>query len=145
VTTALLDALTAHASLRVLILSSNPVNAAHQADMGAALGALVAANAPALHTLNVSCGSLGDVGLRPLCDALPQNTHLRELAIFSNSITEVLARDVLLPAVRANTSLRKLDARLPFHGEAHAANVFLQQAEELVAARADAEEAAAVQ
>ncbi len=53
---------------------------------------------------------LGDDGVRPLLEALPANTHLRTLRCSDNNMTEVLARDVLLPAVRANTSLRTLVA-----------------------------------
>jgi hypothetical protein len=71
--TALLGALTGHASLRMLDLSmnghdDNPHDAEHAAATGAALGALVGANAPALTALDVSVCSLGDDGLRPLFD-----------------------------------------------------------------------------
>jgi hypothetical protein len=104
----LLGALTGHASLRVLCLQHNGVDAASRAAVGAALGALVAANAPALTKLDVSQCGLGDDGLRPLFQALPANTHLLALSCFGNGITEAFARDVLLPAVRANTSLRTL-------------------------------------
>jgi hypothetical protein len=101
---ALLGALTGHASLRVLFLQDNFV-ARHQAT-GASLGALVAANAPALTELDVSYCQLGDAGLRPLFEALPHNTHLRTLGCLGNDMSEACARDVLLPAVRANTGLR---------------------------------------
>jgi hypothetical protein len=50
----LLGALNGHASLRVLNLSSNIVDAAQHAAAGASLGALVAANVPSLTQLNVS-------------------------------------------------------------------------------------------
>jgi hypothetical protein len=104
----LLGALTGHASLRKLSLPSNRMGAAVQAAAGASLGALVAANAPALTKLNVSFCDLGDDGLRPLFQSLPANTHLRELDCSRNFMSEACARDVLLPAVRANESLRVL-------------------------------------
>ena len=109
----LLGALTGHASLRVLNLSHNYAAEADLAAVGAALGALVAANAPALTELNVSECALGDDGLRALLQALPHNTHLRQLKCPDNGISEVFARDVLLPAVRANASLRRLYATGP--------------------------------
>ncbi len=105
---ALIGALSGHASLRVLSLLRNSVAAANQAAAGAALGALLAANAPALTQLNVQWCGLGDGGLRPLCDALSHNTHLQELDCSNNGISDAVARDVLLPAVRASASLRKL-------------------------------------
>jgi hypothetical protein len=108
----LLGALTGHASLRVLSLRNNrAVHDAHQAAVGAALGALVAANAPSLTELDVSWCELGDDGLRPLFEALPRNSHLRTLGCNRanrDSITGAFAADVLLPAVRANASLREL-------------------------------------
>jgi hypothetical protein len=107
--TTLLASFIAHPCLRELDLQGNPVGAAHEASAGVALAALVAANAPALQMLNVSGWQLGDVGLRPLFDALPHNSHLRILNCMGNNMSsEALARDVLLPAVRANTSLKHL-------------------------------------
>jgi hypothetical protein len=106
----LLGALTAHPSLRVLILSFNEVHEPDTAAAGAALGALLAANAPALTELDVAICMLGDAGMGPLFEALPHNTHLRTLRCVRNDSTEVFAHDVLLPAARANTSLRELDA-----------------------------------
>jgi Ran GTPase-activating protein (RanGAP) involved in mRNA processing and transport len=105
----LLAALPAHPSLRVLNFDANrcvPDEAAHIA--GAALGALVAANAPALHELSVYSCSLGDAGLAPLFAALQRNTHLRTLKCEENDMSGAFARHVALPALRANTSLRML-------------------------------------
>jgi hypothetical protein len=128
----LLGALTGHASLRTLNLGNNDVLAAGpRAVAGAALGALVAANAPALLELNVSQSTLGDTGLRPLLEALPHNTHLCTLNIQHTGMSEAFSRDVVLPAVRANTGLRRL--RTGGGGDAA-----LREAEALVAARADA-------
>jgi hypothetical protein len=102
----LLGALTGHAGLQTLRLRCNLVAAADRAAVGAALGALVAANAPALTQLDVSDCALGDDGMRALFEALPANTHMRTLCCHSNNATEACVRDVLLPLVRANTSLR---------------------------------------
>lgn len=106
----LLGSLTAHPSLRSLNLTQNRMVEADRAAVGAALGALVAANAPALTVLEVFVCNLHDEGLRPLFEALPHNTHLRVLNCSYNIMSDVFARDLLMPAVRANTSLRKLQA-----------------------------------
>ena len=80
----LLRALVAHPSLRVLNLhdyrqyNAQPT-AAHAAAAGDVLGALVAANAPALTELDVSFCHLRDEALTPLVGALASNTHLRVL------------------------------------------------------------------
>jgi hypothetical protein len=134
----LLGALTGHASVQTLRLQSLRTDgpqtlSPHRADVGAALGALVAANAPALTELDVSYFALGDQGLRPLFEALPANTHLRELDCDDNGLSEALARDVLLPAVRANAGLRAL------HASASASvRPSLYEAERIVSSRAAA-------
>jgi hypothetical protein len=128
-----LGALTAHRSLRMLDFSfnSSPHAANQQApDFDAALGALVAANAPALHELNLSYMARHEAELLALLDALPLNTHLRTLNLDDNRWTNDFARDRLLMAVRANTSLRHLIVSQNAQG-----NEFLQEAEPLVAAR----------
>jgi hypothetical protein len=104
----LLGALNAHTSVRVLNLGSNSVAPAHTAVVGALLGALVAANTAALTELDVSSCLLGDDGMRPLFEALPANTHLRALGCAGNHMSEAFVRDVVLPAVRANASLRNM-------------------------------------
>jgi hypothetical protein len=76
---------------------------------GAALAALVAANAPALHELNIKCCHLDDAALQSLVDALPHNTHLHILECRWNNVSEAFKRERLLPAVRANAWL---DAKL---------------------------------
>jgi hypothetical protein len=106
----LLSALIGHSSLRSLDFRWNmfmPDGAAPA--VGALLGALVAADAP-LEELEVSFCGLGDKGLGPLCDALPRNAHLRKLVMENNEASAEFARERLLPAVRANTSLRELAA-----------------------------------
>jgi hypothetical protein len=129
---ALLGALTGHISLRTLKLSGNNVLQAMQPSAGAALGTLLAANAPALTELDVSYKDLRDAGLGPLFDALPYNTHLRTLDVSGNDMSVAFVRDVLLPAVRANTSLHKLVADDAGYG---GGNAFIDEAQALVAAR----------
>jgi hypothetical protein len=140
--TALLGALTGHPSLRVLRLSGTgggyalrggdgTMEAAAAHSDGSALGALVAANAPALRELDLSHCSLNDAALGPLFDALSHNTHLRSLDCSSNFISDAMA-DHLLPAVRANASLRQL--RAP--AVSGSATVVLREAEALVRSRA---------
>jgi hypothetical protein len=136
VATALLGALTGHASLRTLDLFGDGADsAAAGAAVGAALGALVAANAPALTKLDVTWCRLGDAGLHQLFDALPANTHLRTLNCGGNT-TDAFACDVLLPAVRANGSLRQLSCTQEIFVPSPAAAGALADAEALVAQRA---------
>ncbi len=101
----LLGALVGHASLRVLALRGKR---AGWAELGTLLGALVAADAPALRELDVADNDLGDVGLAPSVAALPRNTHLRVLVTSENGMSERFVRERLLPAVRANTTLQRL-------------------------------------
>jgi hypothetical protein len=108
-------ALSGHVSLRTLCLGRyhggfpNSTDAAAARVVGAALGALIAANAPALTELDVSDVSFGDAGLSALFEALPHNSHLRSLLCWGMlPVSGACARGVLLPAVRANESLREL-------------------------------------
>ena len=74
---------------------------------GHALGRLVAADAPALKKLKVTFrGPVAGV-LGPLIDALPHNTHLQKLKSWRGNLGADF-EERLLPAVRTNTSLRKL-------------------------------------
>jgi hypothetical protein len=106
--TVLLDSLTGHARLRSLALSAEPCSAAAAHDCALALGAVVAANAPALTELDVSGCRFSDARLGPLFAALPANTHLRTLQCGGAHLTDAFMRDSVLPAVRANSSLREL-------------------------------------
>jgi hypothetical protein len=106
--TLLLGALTGHPSLHELNVCYNVVGAPAAVVAGAALSAVITANTPALHELHVRHCMLGDAGLGPLVDALPGNRHLRVLNISENRMSEAFARERLLPAVRANSALRKL-------------------------------------
>jgi hypothetical protein len=114
----------------VLSLHNNHVPAAHRAAAGAALGALVAANAPALQELDAAYSWLADEGLGPLVDALPGNTHLRKLLLSeeAHGMSEAFARDRLLPAVRANASLRYLATGVDWEGAVEAEALVLQRA-----------------
>jgi hypothetical protein len=104
----LLQALTGHPSVQKLVLCVDTVRVADRARAGAALGALVAANAPALEVLDIPACSLGDEGLGPLVDALAGNTHLQELDCSSNDMSDAFAFNRLMPALLANTTLCKL-------------------------------------
>jgi hypothetical protein len=101
---ALLNALMAHQNLCELEVGDNAVDAAHQAVAGAALGALVAANAPKLRFLYINGNGLGDAGMGPLVDALRHNTHLQALYCDGNDMSETFVRERLLPAVRPGLS-----------------------------------------
>ena len=55
---------------------------------------------------------LGEAGLAPIFEALPRAGTLKELVCYVypyETINREFARDVILPAVHANSSLRKLD------------------------------------
>ena len=100
--------------------------------VGAVLAAVIAADAPALRRLVCWDSNLGDAGLAPIVDALPLNHHLRELNVGKNNVnmSKAFARERLLPAVRSNTTLRKLYCSYPGSGPAEA------EAQELVRRRA---------
>jgi hypothetical protein len=115
---ALLGALTGHVSVHTLDVSCNRVpesrvpenRAATVTAAGAALGALLAANAPALTELDVSSSNLGEDGLRPLFEALPRNTHLRALRWRNNATSDAFELHTALPAARACTAMESLDS-----------------------------------
>jgi hypothetical protein len=133
-----MDALTAHPRLRLLVFlwGNHPVDGdgLQSAKAGAALAALLLANAPALQTLGIHGSRLGDAGMRPVVEALRHNTHLTKLDCTWSVMSEEFARNELLPAVRANTGLRELVAAAsPGGGGGGAA---AREAEALVAAHA---------
>jgi hypothetical protein len=139
---ALLGVLTGHPSLRLLDVS---YNGRIVAAVAAALGALVAANAPALQELDVSGEEVAEegLGLGPLFDVLPRNTHLRVLTCVYDpgTVTVAFVRERLLPAVRVNTSLRTLaavnqDDDDDEYEEGSEAHDLLRVAQAFVAARA---------
>ncbi len=112
----LFTALTGHPRLHTINLSEDFVHGDASAAY-AALGALAAANAPALQQLDVSGSRLGDEGMGPLVEALRHNTHLRVLNCADNGMSHAFARDYLLPAVRANTGLRTLTVEPGYYRE----------------------------
>jgi hypothetical protein len=126
----LLGSATAHRSLRYLDLTNNPVGDA-QGAAGAALGALVAADARTLMILNLRDGGLQEAALGPLFDALQSNTHLETLLLGTVTASAAFARERLLPAVRANTSLTSLEITVTGEGESAA-----REAQEIVNSRA---------
>ena len=132
-TDVLLGALVGHPSLRELYIDNEGTTVEDGSAFGAALAALIAADAPALLVLvcrnNYFNSFLGDAHLSPIVEALPLNRHLRKLDVAGNDLSEVFARERLLPAVRANTTLRKLQCVR--YGSGPAA----KEAEELVRLR----------
>ena len=141
-------ALTGHASLRVIDITLNRVETEGEREVaGALLGALVAANSSTLVDLGLSSCNLRDVGLRHLVAALPLNTHLRQLGLVHANLSAGFLEQQMLPALRANTSLRQLYVRDWLGiGEppADVAEVqrLLREATNLVEVRADPEAAA---
>jgi hypothetical protein len=105
----LLGALVGHRSLRALDISHD--FSEEPEAVGIALAALVAADAPALESVSVVHSFFGDDGLAPLVDALPCNNHLRALLLSGNGLSTAFTAERLLPAVRANASLRRLECR----------------------------------
>ena len=102
----ILAVLQALPALRRLNLGGNSALAADQAVVGRALGALLAADWPRLHTLNVEYCNLEDDAMAYVFAGLSANTHLRELLYFEgNDFSEDFHRDILTPALNA------LDAR----------------------------------
>jgi hypothetical protein len=126
----LLRSITAHRSLRSVSLFYNPIGDAQDA-AGAALGALVAANAPALLYLDLRDCGLQEAALGPLVDALAANTHLCALQLGEVTASAAFLRERLLPAVRANTSLKRLVITVTGEGESAA-----REAQEIVRSRA---------
>jgi hypothetical protein len=103
----LLGALVGHPSLRQLVLCGEFPEEGHRAALGAALAALVAADAPALHCMRISNINLGDAGMAPIINALVCNSHLLDLDASLIDLSQEFTRDQLLPAIRANMGLRK--------------------------------------
>jgi hypothetical protein len=151
----LLPALVGHPSLTTLTLRDDALDAhaaAAQEAAGALFADILAADAPALTSLDVSFCNLGAPGLRRIAAALGANTHLRALRVAGNigggrvPFAEArwrgdvcdghngnafrTERDIMLPAVRAHTALRTLDSLASWPCEAE---------ESFLRARADAD------
>lgn len=133
----LLRALTGHPTLRSFstLLAVNDPYETPDAGLGAAFGALVAANAPALLEVSFLVNCVDDL-LRPLIEALPVNAHLRTLELGrSRLFTSASLSEELLTAVRANRSLRSFRASMWIS--------CLSETDALMAARRAADAAAA--
>ena len=91
--------------------------------VGATLGMLIAANAPALNYLGVY-DNLCDEGSTPLFSALRANTHLGNLYLDAEYTTEAFVRDTIIPVVReracGSLALTLNDLYLPIAREAEA-------------------------
>jgi hypothetical protein len=127
-------AATRHPSLHALRFNADaPLD---QAAAGIALCVLCASDSPKLRMLDIDHVILGDAGMRPLLGALAFTRYLRTLDCCNVGMSEEFARDVFLPAIRANTSLRKLTASRAWGGVANGvAPPAVLEAEALVAAR----------
>ena len=133
VVAALLAALVGHRSLECLSLSYTIFE--DPAAAGVALAALLIADAPALTELDVSSCGLDEAGLGAVLDALPRNSHLRALKVHGNSVPDGFMRARLLPAVRANTSLREVVHKYGFTSEEGDNKLALEEAQRIIAER----------
>lgn len=120
---AYIGAVALHRTLRTLRIVDSLNNDTGQY-AGITLGMLIAYAGCGLRTLDLSGCDLGEHGLRRLLQALPRAQHLRalvvdQLRLLSDSegdyddadeypLSEAFYESVLLPAVRANTSLWRL-------------------------------------
>jgi hypothetical protein len=108
--TELLDAAAALPALSVLSLLGSRVAVQDKAAAGQALGALLRANLPSLHTLIANSYLLGDEGAALVLDGLAANTHLRKLYCqYFNDLSEVFKRDQLEPALMVLAARAELD------------------------------------
>ena len=132
VVAALLAALVGHHSLQCLSLSFTELE--DPAAAGVALAALLIADAPALTKLDVTHCDL-KASLGAVLDALPLNSHLRALKVHGNIVPDGFMRARLLPAVRANTSLREVVHKNCLTSEEGDNKFALEEAQRIVAER----------
>jgi hypothetical protein len=106
---AVLGALVGHPSLRELRIYNETFETEEdRRAFGAALAALIAADAPALRVLDCAFNTLGDAGLAPIVEALALNCHLRELDVTKNGASLAFMHDQLVPELeRADATLRE--------------------------------------
>jgi len=106
----LLAALVGHATMREISLPANFVGGADDARRAAGeqITSLITRNST-LQKLDLSANFLGEAGLAPIFEALSRCSTLEKMRFYNETISRDLARDVILPAVRANTSLQTLD------------------------------------
>jgi len=112
-----LAALAARTTPFTLGLDGNRVGEtqAQQLAAGTQLAQLITAGG--LEELNLNDCNLGEAGLVPIFETLPRASRLMCLAFGGDELSPEFARDVLLPAVRANNSLRSLNFRYEDEGE----------------------------
>jgi hypothetical protein len=121
-----------------------------QRAVGECLAPLIA-HSTSLRVLDVSENQLGEAGLAPIFEALRGDSGLAELFLDEEQISADFACDVVLTAVRANTSLRELsglrwvDAPEFDEDEKEEEELLpeLQELGDILAARRQAEEEAA--
>ena len=96
-------------ALQELNLNNDRTDAtpASQRAAGECLARLIA-RSTSLRVLQLFNNWLGEAGLEPIFQALRGNSELVELIRMAEQVSADFARDVVLPAVRANTRLRKL-------------------------------------
>jgi hypothetical protein len=138
----LLGALAGHSSVRLLHVSFN-LATANTCRCAAAmfLGALVAANAPALTMMRATLCDLGEEVLGPVFNALACNTHLQLLDVSDNqALTPAFWQGTLLPAMHANTTLTELHLGTEEEGHTEAHDGFVAQVEAFFATRTAAAE-----
>ena len=132
---ALFEAVTGHTTLQSFFCDCDySVRLEDEPVVSAALGRLVAANPLALTELVVNEWHTEECVLGPLIAALPTNTHLRVLNCANHHMPHFLAVR-MLAAVRANTSLRRLNANDSNGSDDDIKHPELTTAEALVAAR----------
>jgi hypothetical protein len=104
-----LASLVGHQTLRELALGCNSLDRTDDARRAAGkqLASLIT-HSSALQKLELYANNLGDAGLAPIFEALPRSSTLKEVNFNYERISRKFARDVILTAVRANTSLRRL-------------------------------------
>ena len=108
-TSELLAALVGHQTLGELSLHNNRVDNTDDAQLAAGeqLASLITHNT-ALEKLDIGWNNLVEASLGLIFEALPRSSTLKELVFYGETVTHEFARDMILPAVRANTSLQTL-------------------------------------
>ena len=131
----LLSALVGHQTLRELSLIWDRPGDRDDArrSAGEQFASLIR-HSSALHKLYLCVNYLGEAGLAPIFEALPCSSTLKEMIFGYEGISGKFARDVILPAVRANTSLRTLG--LESDRQRYGVLPELLEAQDIAAARA---------
>ena len=142
--TELIAALERHPALHGLWLSNNPTDGtpATQQAAGECLARRIA-RSTSLHVLNLPGSALGVAGRAPIFQALRNNSSLTTLGFRTlagqgeERISTIFLRDVVLPAVRANTRLRRLEGLHSVDEEE--GNPVLREVEDILEARRQAD------